>query len=73
MENNNLTAVEWLCKEEENLFISYQKGFMSLGRYTLLKHKLFEQAKQMEKNLKDDALRAIGYIKNEDLCKLKIG
>lgn len=43
------TAVEWLYKEEENLFISYQKGFMSLGRYTLLKHKLFEKAKQMEK------------------------
>lgn len=64
------TAVEWLYKEEENLFISYQKGFMSLGRYTLLKHKLFEKAKQMEKNLKDDALRAIGFIKNEDLSKL---
>lgn len=64
------TAVEWFCEEEENLFISYQKGFMSLGRYTLLKHKLFEKAKQMEKNLKDDALRAIGFIKNEDLSKL---
>lgn len=51
------TALEWLYKEEENLFISYREGFMSLGRYTLLKHKLFKKAKQMEKEQVDSRVK----------------
>ena len=43
------TAVEWLEKEQDNLFISYQKGFMSAGRFIFLQHKLYQQAKEMEK------------------------
>lgn len=51
MENEKQqTAVEWLEKEQDKLFISYQKGFMSGGRFIFLQHKLFEQAKEMEKD-----------------------
>lgn len=43
------TAVEWYANEEDKLFTSYQKGFMSTARYILLKYKLREQAKAMHK------------------------
>jgi len=47
--NKQQTPVERLEKEQDNLFISYQKGFMSAGRFIFLQHKLFKQAKEMEK------------------------
>jgi hypothetical protein len=47
--NKQQTAVDWLEKEQDNLFISYQKGFMSAGRFVFLQYKLFKQAKEMEK------------------------
>lgn len=43
------TALEWFEKEQNNLILNYQKGFMSLGRYTYLKEKLFEKAQDMDK------------------------
>jgi hypothetical protein len=49
MENKKITAIDWLDKELGNLFISHQKGFMSYGKFIYLKHRLFKQAKEMEK------------------------
>jgi hypothetical protein len=53
--NKQQTPVEWLEKEQDNLFISYQKGFMSAGRFIFLQHKLFKQAKEMEKEQIEEA------------------
>lgn len=49
------SSVEWYADEEHNLFISYQKGFMSTARYILLKHNLQKQAKEMHRNEIEDA------------------
>lgn len=49
MSNNKQSSVEWYANEEDKLFTSYQKGFMSTARYILLKYKLREQAKAMHK------------------------
>ena len=49
MSNDKQSSVEWFADEEHNLFISYQKGFMSTARYILLKHNLQKQAKAMHK------------------------
>lgn len=47
------TAVEWLEKKVDDLFISYQKGFMSAGNFISLQHRLFKKAKELEiQNLK---------------------
>jgi len=49
MSDKKQSSVEWFADEEHNLFISYQKGFMSTARYILLKHNLQKQAKAMHK------------------------
>lgn len=41
------SSVEWYANEEDKLFTSYQKGFMSTAKYILFKYKLREQAKAM--------------------------
>jgi len=47
MSNEKQNLVEWLEKQNDKLFISYQKGFMSAGHFIFLQHKLFKQAKEM--------------------------
>jgi hypothetical protein len=63
--NKQQTPVERLEKEQDNLFISYQKGFMSAGRFIFLQHKLFKQAKEMEKErMIDFAFNALKIADN---------
>lgn len=67
MSNKKQSSVEWYADEEHNLFISYQKGFMSTARYILLKHNLQKQAKEMHKDEISKSLD-VGYqIANEDV------
>ena len=49
MTNNKQSSVEWYAKQEDELFTSYQKGFLNTARYILLKHRFLEQAKAMHK------------------------
>jgi hypothetical protein len=63
--SNNIqqTSIDWLEKENDKLFISYQKGFMSVGRFIFLQHKLFKQAKEMEKE------QMIEFAKEVFICR----
>jgi hypothetical protein len=49
MNNKEITSINWLEKQMDDLYISYQKGFMTTARFIYLGYKLFEQAKEMHK------------------------
>lgn len=57
----NLTAVEWLDDEMWKLRLLFRSGDISIPLYFQKEEKLFEQAKQMEKQQLIDA-HTIGYV-----------